>query len=190
MTFVVIVIIVVLSILSPFIVAGIILFPYVRAGVARARIFFELRHAAKQRGYVFKPLRRCGFLSLNTSRGFDVLLIGKQKIFAVKLWSAINVQNSALVRPDRTLLERSVVPEPLTPDGKQRRAVRIKKRAFPDLTRNFPPSRRREIELLILYAPKYSSTYVQVGEKNLPLRLGEKLFGATVCDKNTVYRFL
>lgn len=192
MTLVVIVTIVVLAIFSPILVSAIILFPYIRVGVARARVLLRLKSVAQERGYIFRPLRRFPFLSLNTSRGYDFLLIGKQKILAVKLWSAVSVQCTALIKRDRTLLERTVVPEPIAAGDKQRRTVRIKKRRFPMLERNFPAQSKRPVETVILYCPKYAATYVQSenGGKNVKLELGTKLFGATLCDENTIYRFL
>lgn len=190
MTLTVILVIVIMSILSPFLLSLIILFPYIRVGVARARVLFALRSVAKERGFVFKPLRRFPFLSLNTSRGYDFLLVGKEKILAVKLWSALNSQCTALVRRDRTLLERSVIPESIDAGARSRRSVRIKKRRFPDLERNFPIKSKRPVKRLILYCPKYSATYVQGEQGNIPLEFGKQLFGATVCDENTVYGFL
>lgn len=190
MTLAIIAAVVVLSILSPFLVSAIILFPYIRAGVARAKILVSLRSVAKERGFVFKPLRRFAFLSLNTSRGYDFLLISKQKILAIKLWSAVNTQNTALVCRDRVLLERSVTPEPISAGEKPRRSVRIKKRRFPSLECNFPTKSKRPIKTLILYCPQYSATYVQSDGGNIPLKSGDSLFGATVCDQKTIYRFL
>ena len=190
MTLIAIFVIVILAILSPLIVATIILFPYIRVGVLRVKMLIFLRSVAEERGFVWRYLRKFPLLSLNSSYGYDFLLVSKQKILVVKLWSAVNTQNTALVCRDKTLLERSVIPEPLAPGAKRRRAVRIKKRRFPTLESNFPTASKRPVERLILYCPKYSATYVQTEKGNIPLKIGSKLFGATVCDQKTIYRFL
>lgn len=190
MTLVIILCIVAIVVLSPLIVTAIVCFPYFCMVIKRAVMLHHLKRQAKERGYAYKPLRRAVFMSLNTSHGYDLLLVGKEKILAVKLWSAINAQSAALVLPDRTVLERTVVPEPLQTGDKQRKTVRQKKRRFPSLDGELQIKTKKPVLRLVLYYPKHSAAYVKVRGEAVKLRMGARLFGASICDDRTITRFM
>ncbi len=188
MIIVVIIAVIAVVVLSPALLAAILLFPYALLVFKRQKMLRHLYKTAELCGYRVRPLHKWVSLSKNRDDRYDILIEDKERAYVIKLWSAKKADSTLIINKDGTFCESSVVPGGLSADDEY--IFTEKPQAVPVTRSNFRVKKTKILELILLYYPEHKSVYIDLGGKRVPLCEGQKIFGKKVLTPETLEQML
>ncbi len=182
MLILVVILIIATVVLSPFLVALILMFPHASVVYRRRRMIKYITHTAEKQGFCVTPLHRLVCLSPNRGARYDILVQNRERAYAIKLWSFSKKQSTVVISKDGTVCEYRRVPEPLSPNTERNYSIRGKKRNVPVTEQNFKIKKDKPVEFIMMYYPRNKDTFLDFGTHKKRLENGDRVFGKTVCS--------
>ena len=149
-------------------------YPYWSAAILRTRMLRRLKRTCREMGFRLRPLRSNLFFLRNRADSYDLLIEGRDRIYAVKLWSAYRRDGTLLITRDGRVRERRQAPVVLDV-RRDARGARSEGRAFPVRRTRLAlsPKEKRTVTRLLLVYPAYRSIVRQTETGEIPLRCGD-----------------
>lgn len=183
MTILIIVLLIIAFFASPFVVAGILIFPFAAIITQRQNMLKHLYKTADLCGYSVRPLHKHVSFSRNLSDRYDLLIENDEEAYVIKLWSAKKSDSTLVINKNGTVYESSVVPGGLS--SNEHYVVTGKAKPVPVTRENFRVKKVKRLEKVLLYYPENARVEIDLGNKRVPLIEGQKVFGKTVLTPKT-----
>ena len=163
-----------------FAVSAIALSPCAIMLVRRAKALNKIKALASRCGFKIKNAHRFVFLARNRGATYDVVLANKQRVYAVKLWSALHNDSTLVLCPDNTYYVARGVSEPFEQKDRGEYNLRNRRRKVPDTKLTVKVGAGREMVNVLLICPPYKKIMQRRGKDILIYEQGDRIFGKTV----------
>ena len=190
MLIVILTLVIVTVVLSPLLVALILMLPHISIVYKRGRMIKYITHAASESGFSVTHLHRLVCLSPNRADRYDLLVHNSERAYAIKLWSATKKQSTVVISRDGTVCECRRIPEPLSPDSERIYSIKGKKLSVPITKCNFKVKKGITVDHILMYYPRNKDTFLDFGTHKKRLGDGDRIFGKTVCSPTRFYKLL
>ena len=190
MLILIITLVIVTIVLSPFLIALILMFPHAFVVYRRRRMIKYITHTAEKQGFSVTPLHKFAALSSNFGSRYDILVQNGERAYAIKLWSFSEKQSTVVISKDGTMCEYRRVPQPLSPEAERSYGIKGKKHGVPVTKQNFKIKRDKPLELIMMYYPRNKNTFLDFGTHKKRLENGDRIFGKTVCSPTSFCKLL
>ena len=159
------------------ILAIILLSPYAILTVRRYKVIKEIKTLALRCGFKVKEIHKLVFLARNRGDKYDLIFAGKQRVYAVKLWSALHTDSTLVVCPDNAYYVARGVGEPFEQKGRGEYNLRDLRKKVPDTQLTVKLRANREIVPILLFYPCYKKVMQRRGKDILIYEQGDRIFG-------------
>ncbi len=88
-------------------------YPYWWAAILRWRMVRRLGRVSRECGFRLRPLRKPLLFIRNRGQHYDFLIENKERIFAIKLWSAYRADSFLVITEHLRVFQRKYAPVPL-----------------------------------------------------------------------------
>ena len=160
-----------------FIIAAIVLSPYAIMLFRRYKILKEIINIATRCGFKVKMLNRYVFFARNRGRKYDLLFVGKSRVYAVKLWSAMYADATLVVCPNNRYYVARGVSEPFEQKGRGEYHFRNTNKRVPNTVNDFKVRCEREMVPVLLLSPAYKKVMRRNGKDTAICEQGDIIFG-------------
>ena len=141
-------------------------------------------------GYSVRYLRRFPFMCANRSDKYELLIQNENAAFAVKLWSAVKVHNTLVVKKNGTVREGMLLCDPINPERSRKRLVGGTEKTVPVTRRNFRVKKDKIVHTVLLYYPRNERAFVEADGRRIDLCDGQRLFGKILCSPESLVEML
>ena len=152
-------------------------YPYWWACILRYRMVASLRRICAECGFRLRPLRRLWIFVRNRGERYDLLIENRERILAVKLWSAYRRDDSLVITRLGRVYRRRYAPVVL---DVRRDAVAAKGEGRAHSVRRtkllVSPRETREITRVLLIYPSYRAILCSDGKQEKRLVSGDLIF--------------
>ena len=177
-------------ILTLLVVAG-VLSPYISVAVKRKKMIKRIVSVARASGFRVRALHRLVCFSFNRADGFDLLIENREQAFAVKLWSTARKNSVLVIRGDGSFYETQSVPEPFAPGEKPEHQLRGRAKSVPITKQNFKLKKGKPITAIMLYYPSNKEAVVDFGNGRIAqLEMGDRVFDKILCSPARLEKML
>ena len=160
-----------------FIIAAMVLSPYAIMLFRRYKILKEIINIATRCGFKAKILNRVVFFARNRGVKYDLLFVGKTRVYAVKLWSALYSDSTLVVCPNNKYYVARGVSEPFDQKGRGEYHLRDVKKKAPETVIDFKIRGERETVPVLLLYPAYKKIMQRNGNDIAIYEQGDLVFG-------------
>ena len=155
----------------------ILLAPYAILLVRRHKTVQEIKEVAIGCGFKVKPLHKLVFFSRNRGKEYDYMLVGKHRIYAVKLWSATRADSTLVVCGKSSYYVSGRVSEPFEQRDRGEYNLHSRRLNVPETKHSLKVRQDREIVGIMLVSPAYKRVIQRRGNDILVYEQGDKIFG-------------
>lgn len=155
----------------------ILLAPYAILLVRRQIMLKEIKALALRCGFKVKSLHKLVFFARNRGNKYDLVFVGKQRVYAVKLWSALHSDSTLVVCPDNSYYVARGVGEPFEQKGRGEYNLRDKRKKVPDTQLAIKLRGNRETVPIMLFYPSCKRVMQRRGKDILVYEQGDRVFG-------------
>lgn len=152
-------------------------YPYWWAAILRYRMIRRLRGVCRERGLRLRPLRKFLVPIRNRGAEYDLLIENKERIFAVKLWSAYRRGDTLVVTKNGQVRHRRYAPVVLdvrrgAKPARSESGARSVRRTKLSLS----PKETRTVTRILLVYPSYRAILREEGRGERRLASGDPIF--------------
>ncbi len=166
-------------ILSPLIVGAILLIPHFMMIFKRKKMIKRLASVASEVGFELHALRPLVSLSGNRAHCYDLLILSRDRAFAIKLWSSFWHDRELLVLPDGRYTERRHIPAAMY-HGERHYVLRGAIHRVRVTKENFKVRPAVSVTRVLLYHPPYKAAHIIADGRAVDITVGTRLWGKTV----------
>lgn len=164
--------------------------PYIAVVIKRRKMLRGLVAFAAENGYRTKPLHRFVCLSPNRGRKYDLIIQNKAFAYPVKLWSTAKRSSTLVVRKNGQYYETYGVDDPMKTDKAQRHTVKGIERTARPTQENFKVRVGKTVTPILLFYPCNNVVLADLGDSRRKIEPGEKIFRKTLCTPATLRKIL
>lgn len=151
--------------------------PYVIMLVRRMKTLNEIKSLARKCGFKVKDANKLVFFARNKGASYDLLIADKQRVFAIKLWSALHSDSTLVVCPDNTYYIARGVEEPFKQKDRGEYNLRNGRSRVPATRLTVKLRANREIIPILLLCPTYKRIMQRRGKDIVIYEQGDRIFG-------------
>ncbi len=161
--------------------AALVLSPRVISICKRKKMLARLTQTAEKNGFRVLKLHRFVYFARNRAQMYDVLFESRERAFAVKLWSAVNIRATLVVDERGGVRESAVLPPELDTHLAGERVHTAKYKRVPRTRCNFKLKENKPTEYIMLYYPQNKAAVLQKGGQKKYLKSGDRIFDKILC---------
>ncbi len=164
--------------------------PYVAVVIKRRKMLRRLVAFAAENGYRVKPLRKLVCLSPNGGGKYDLIIQNKTHAYPVKLWSTANRNSTLVIKRNGQYYETYGVDDPMKTDKAQRHTVKGIERTARPTQENFKVRAGKTVTPILLFYPCNKVVLADLGDSRRKIELGEKIFKKTLYTPTALQKIL
>ncbi len=155
-----------------------LVYPYVAVAFCRYRMLRRFEKIASKVGFRLHHLHKGVIFSPNSGEKYDILIEAGDKVYALKLWSAVRKNTTLRILGDKVIAEERTNRVPMEPDRrKKKQHVEKRKKKFPapQLPPKYRKREKRTILSVLLIYPSYSKVIAENREQPTELHSGDRI---------------
>ena len=160
-----------------FLVVAIVISPYAILLVRRAKTLKEIKILSAKCGFKVKNAHKFVFFANNRGATYDVIFAGKQRVYAVKLWSSLHADSTLVICPDNSYYVARGVSEPFEQKDRGEYNLHNRRLKVPDTKLTVKLRASREIVPILLMYPPCKKVMQRRGKDIFIYEQGDRIFG-------------
>lgn len=158
----------------------ILIAPYAVLILRRYKAVKEIKDVANGCGFKIKPLHNHVFFSLNRGKRYDYIFVGKHRIYAVKLWSAVRADSTLVVCGKSSYYVSGKVNEPFEQRDRGEYNLHSRRIKVPETKHSLKVRQDKEVIEIMLVFPAYKRVIQKRGNDIFVYEQGDSLFGKRI----------